>query len=193
MENLVSHIAIALTTFAITNIDDLLILSIYFAIPNIRVKEVVTGQYLGITALILISLTGIVLGGILDSKYISLLGSIPIFLGIKSLYELYKGNGQNEESEIKTNSSLSFMNVAIITFANGGDNIGVYTPLFANIKAKTITLYLSIFTLMVGVWCFLGYYLVKHKTVKNIFERYGRIILPFFLIILGSLILFDYL
>lgn len=191
MENIISNIAFAITTFAITNIDDLLILSIYFAIPNIRVNHVVLGQYVGVIALIVISLSGIVLGEILDPKYISLLGIVPIFLGFKDLFQLFRGEMKNEkeESKIKARSSLNFLNVAIVTFANGGDNIGVYTPLFARIKSDVIILYIIIFIIMIGLWCLFGYYLVKHLTIKNVFERYGKIILPFFLIVLGLWIL----
>ena len=32
----------------------------------------------------------------------------------------------------KNGSALSFINVAAVTFSNGGDNIGIYTPLFAS-------------------------------------------------------------
>jgi cadmium resistance protein CadD (predicted permease) len=153
---------------------------------------VVAGQYLGVIALVIISLSGIVLGKILDPRYISLLGILPITLGLKGLYHLYRGeeNKQGEEPEIRPGTSLSFMSVAIVTFANGGDNIGVYVPLFASIQGRLIILYLTIFIMLIGVWCLLGYYFVKHSYVKNIFEKYGRIILPCFLILLGLWILF---
>jgi cadmium resistance protein CadD (predicted permease) len=187
LEDLASNIALAITTFAVTNIDDLLILSVYFAVPDIRIKHVVAGQYLGVIALIIISLSGIVLGEILDPRYISLLGILPIILGLKGLYNLYRGeqNKQDEEEEIKAGTSLSFINVAIVTFANGGDNIGVYVPLFASIQAQMIALYVSIFIVLIGLWCVLGYYFVKHPYIKDIFEKYGRVILPCFLILLG--------
>jgi cadmium resistance protein CadD (predicted permease) len=132
------------------------------------------------------------LGKILAPRYISLLGILPIILGLKGLYNLYRGeqNKQNEKSEIKAGASLTFINVAIVTFANGGDNIGVYVPLFTSIQTRMVTLYITVFMILIGLWCVLGYYFVKHNYIRNIFEKYGKIILPCFLILLGLWILF---
>jgi cadmium resistance protein CadD (predicted permease) len=153
---------------------------------------VIAGQYLGVIALIIISLSGIILGKILDPEYISLLGIFPIILGLKGLYDLYRGgqNKQDKEAQIKSGTSLSFINVAVVTFANGGDNIGVYVPLFASIQVRMIILYIAIFIMLIGLWCVLGYYFVKHPYIKNISEKYGKVILPCFLILLGLWILF---
>ncbi|MFL5729803.1 MAG: cadmium resistance transporter [Cytophagaceae bacterium] len=180
---------IAISTFAITNIDDLLLLSIYFATPGINIRQVVAGQYAGVSALVLISLLGIFLGKLFPQEYLSLLGMLPLALGLKGLFHLLKNDKEDEKENVPENS-IGFMQVALVTFANGGDNLGVYTPLFAVTPLHYILLYVLIFMIMIGLWCLLGYYVSRHPFVKNIFRRYSKIILPVFLIGLGLGIIF---
>jgi cadmium resistance protein CadD (predicted permease) len=190
LENISTHILIGLTTFAITNIDDLLILTVYFSNSAFKKSNVVIGQYLGVMALVAVSLSGLLLGNILEPQWIGLLGIIPIILGLKGIIELFKKDESNSDI-IKTKSTIQFLNVALITIANGGDNIGIYTPLFASIDVNIAVIYIFIFMLMIAVWCVLAFYFVKHPLIKIYFSKYGHIILPFFLILLGSWILIE--
>ena len=74
------------------------------------------------------------------------------------------------------------------TLANGGDNLGVYIPLFAS-APETIPLYGVVFALMTGLWCFVGYLLANNRVVGEHVRRYGHAVLPFVLITLGLWIL----
>jgi cadmium resistance protein CadD (predicted permease) len=38
---------------------------------------------------------------------------------------------------------------------------------------------------MIGLWCFIGYFMVSNRIVGNKLKRYGHIILPFILILIG--------
>ena len=107
------------------------------------------------------------------------MGFIPIIIGIKKLIEYYKekketGRNSTKYNKFKkTNSGLSFLSVAAVTFSNGGDNIGIYTPLFAsNNQYGQIVILVVIFIFMTAVWCSIGYYLVNHsflaKSVPNV-------------------------
>lgn len=191
---MLGHVVLAILTFAVTNMDDLLILSLYFASPKYSTKNIVTGQCLGIALLVCISLTAIPLGELFDKRWISLMGIVPILLGIKDLLELTKTSpDQYNGSAIQNNKSeFQFLNVALVTIANGGDNIGVYAPLFANIQPGFVLIYVTLFALLTGVWCLLAYYLVAHPAVKAVFSKYGKIILPIFLMLLGLYILKDF-
>ena len=64
---------------------------------------------------------------------ISLLGIVPIVIGVKKLVMFRNKNESNSKQAIqdKKKNNLVFAAVAAVTFSNGGDNIGVYTPLFA--------------------------------------------------------------
>ena len=67
----------------------------------------------------------------------------------------------------KTSSALSFLSVAAVTFSNGGDNIGIYTPLFAsNNIIGQIDILVVLFLIMTAVWCSIGYYLVNQFSCR---------------------------
>jgi cadmium resistance protein CadD (predicted permease) len=188
---MIPHIGLAVFTFVITNIDDLLILSVYFAAPTYRGRNIVVGQFFGIITIIFISLSGVVLGNFLSDQWISLLGILPIIVGIK---ELLSNEGEESEDVSVSSSRFQFLNVALVTIANGGDNIGVYVPLFASLPDSSfVSLYVLIFIILTGVLCYLAYYLTNHPRIKHYAETWGHKILPYFLILLGVYILKDFL
>ena len=189
---MLTQIGIAIVTFAITNIDDLLILSMYFANPGFKARAVVMGQYLGIITLIIISLVGLILGAFLADHWISFLGAIPLALGVKGLFQL-RDEEEPEEKLNPTRSKFQFLNVALVTIANGGDNVGVYAPLFANLAMQDIIIYVIVFLLLTAVWCVLSYYIASHPKVKHVFEKHGKVILPVFLVLLGLFIMKDFI
>ena len=187
---MIPHIGLAVITFVITNIDDLLILSVYFAAPTYRGRNIVVGQFFGIITIILISLTGVVLGNFLSDRWISLLGILPIIVGVK---ELLSDEGEESEDISVKQSNLQFLNVALVTIANGGDNIGVYIPLFASLPNPSyVSLYVIVFLFLTAVLCYFAYYLTNHPKIKHAAETWGHKILPHFLILLGLYILKDF-
>lgn len=188
---MIPHIGLAVVTFVITNIDDLLILSVYFAAPSYRGRNIVAGQFVGIITLILISLTGVVLGNFLSDRWISLLGILPIIVGIK---ELLSEEGEESEDFSVKSTHFQFINVALVTIANGGDNIGVYVPLFASLPGpEFVWMYVTVFLILTAVLCVFAYYLTSHPKVKHYAENWGHKILPYFLILLGLYILKDFI
>ena len=114
---------------------------------------------------------------------------IPIIIGIKRLIEL------RETPKIKERCSkkyLSFLSVAAITISNGGDDIGVLTPLFANYNAVAeVIFFLSLFMIMTAIWCIVTYYFLRHPFVVSSINPISRIVSPFGLITLGIYILLD--
>jgi cadmium resistance protein CadD (predicted permease) len=181
--NLIDHFILSVFTFAITNIDDLVLLSVYFAFSNNK-GAIIGGQYLGIVTLIAASLSGVILGSVFPSNYIRFLGLVPIAIGLKDLWTQFrKKEGQEDESPDTDN--LSLLKVSGVTIANGGDNIGVYTPLFASLEIEVVPVYVLNFLLLTAVWCFLGYTLTRHRGVRTTLHRYKRFLLPAFLIGLG--------
>jgi cadmium resistance protein CadD (predicted permease) len=180
---------LALIAFALTNIDDLLILSFYFANTSSNGKSVVIGQYVGVFSLVLISLSGFVIGKFVDPGWLRFLGFIPMVLGVRQLIGLFR---KQEEEDTEVKPSYGFWSVALVTMANGGDNIGVYTPLFAKLNLQQLVVYLFVFALMIAIWCTFAFYLVKHPVLKSSFAKYGHIALPLFLILLGLWIFLDF-
>jgi cadmium resistance protein CadD (predicted permease) len=78
--------------------------------------------------------------------------------------------------------------VAGVTFSNGGDNIGIYTPLFAKYNSGfEVVFIIIIFMIMTAFWCVIAYYLVHHQLIATRMKKTGHIIFPLVLIVLIGL------
>lgn len=198
MDNLLKAIVTGAASFAATNIDDIFVLMLFFGQRNksVKVWHIVAGQYIGFAALVAISLVGYFARYVAPREWIGLLGLLPIAIGVKKLIEWRKAKGDVSHDEVAEeaetrNSALSVLTVSAVTFANGADNISIYTPLFAASGLRQIVVTLAVFFVLLGVWCAAGHYFGSHPLVAKTLERYGHIIVPFVLIALGLYIIYD--
>jgi cadmium resistance protein CadD (predicted permease) len=175
----------AIVAFAATNLDDIFVLTFFFGQKNLPVWRVVVGQYLGIAGLVLVSLVGFFASLVIPYRWISLLGLVPIAIGLGKLI----GRKREDMESVGIRRPESFLTVATITFANGGDNIAIYTPLFASSSLSTLAITLVTFGVMIGLWCLAGYAIGNHFAVIRLLDRYGHILVPFIFIALGFYIL----
>lgn len=191
MSQLLTAVAAAALAFVATNIDDIFVLTLFFAEVNKRVRpwQIVAGQYLGFACLVALSLMGYFARFVVAEEWIGLLGLLPIIIGIKKLWELR--NREAEEVSIEKPSAHAVVTVAAVTFANGGDNLGIYTPLFAGSTPIELLITLYVFFILVAVWCVFGYFLGRHPAVSKILYRYGHLLVPFVLIALGFYIMLE--
>lgn len=189
-----ANLVLGVTLFAVTNIDDAFVLLGFFADARFRAREVVFGQYGGMCVLIGASLVVALISLALPPKYVGLLGLAPLAIGIKKMWEL-RTDGKGDDEDVKLDAGKSaignILSVAAVTIANGGDNIGVYAPLFATRSASSTTVIVLTFLLMTAVWCWFAHWLVSHRTIGAPIRRYGRLVLPFVLMGLGCLILYE--
>src|SRR5213596_3440506 len=81
----ISALMTGAVAFSATNIDDIVFLTIFFSQASCR-WHVVIGQYLGFTALVLVSLIGFFGGQVLPHEWLRLFGVAPIAIGIKKLF-----------------------------------------------------------------------------------------------------------
>ena len=194
MENLFGILGIAVVLFASTNVDDIFVLLGFFADPKFRPRQVVIGQYLGIAALYAASVLASLISLVIPAAYIGLLGLAPIFLGLKKLWMLREGSGADDAPEDHEKVSAGHGNivaVAAVTIANGGDNISIYTPLFATRAIDEIAVIAIVFVLMAALWLGVAQFLVNHPTIGRPIRRYGHRAVPFVLVALGTLILYE--
>ena len=194
MENLFGILGIAVVLFASTNVDDIFVLLGFFADPKFRPRQVVIGQYLGIAALYAASVLASLISHVIPAAYIGLLGLAPIFLGLKKLWMLQEGSGADDAPEDHEKVSAGHGNivaVAAVTIANGGDNISIYTPLFATRAIDEIAVIAIVFVLMTALWLGVAHFLVNHPTIGRPIRRYGHRAVPFVLVALGTLILYE--
>jgi cadmium resistance protein CadD (predicted permease) len=90
----------------------------------------------------------------------------------------------------KSSGAFTIFKVALVTMANGGDNLGVYIPLLANVNTGDKVSITIIFLILTGIWCFLSYKLVNNRFIAPKILNYGHLILPFVLISIGMIILY---
>lgn len=199
MSSLVSDLGIGIVAFAFTNLDDIFLLTAFFADPRLRHRSIVIGQYVGIGGLVLVSALAALLALTFPEGWVALLGLVPLLMGLQKLLALrtdtaggtgdseeHRMQGQEHDAERRLRSQV--LAVASVTVANGGDNIAVYVPLFAT-AFEAIPIYALTFAVMTGVWCALGYLLVNNNVLSGAIRRYGHVVLPVVLIALGIYIL----
>jgi len=194
-----AEIGIAVLVFASTNVDDLLVIAAFLADPAIRTRAVVAGQFLGIAVLTAASAAAAWLALSVAGGWMALLGLLPLALGLRLLARRRRGPpgdadaGEDErtrDGERRAESRLhsQVLAVAGVTVANGGDNLGVYVPLFAA-AIERVPLHAAVFLAMTGAWCWLGHFLVNHPAAGARVRRSGHAALPFVLVALGLWIL----
>ena len=145
---------LGITLFAATNIDDTFVLLGFFADPKYRAHRVVIGQYLGIATLVAISLLAALIALVIPPAYVGLLGLLPIAIGSRKLGDLSGGRDKGEEELERHPASAArgqVLAVAAVTIANGGDNIGVYTPVFAVRSGIETAVIIAVFVLMTAM------------------------------------------
>jgi cadmium resistance protein CadD (predicted permease) len=194
MESLMALVGLALALFASTNVDDIFVLVGFFSDPRLQVRDIVIGQYAGIAALFGVSVAVSMLSLVIPGAYLGFLGIAPIAIGGKKLLDLDRGRDRTEESLEVHPVSRAYMRtaaVALVTIANGGDNIGVYTPTFAIRSGHEVAMIALVFAVMTALWCFIAHSIVNHPKLGAPIRRYGRRVAPIVLIGLGFLILFQ--
>ena len=190
METLVA----SLIAFVVTNLDDIFILILFFSDRKLKHRNIITGQFLGISTLILLSFLGSFIGLLIDVKYVGLLGVVPIYIGIKSFISLGNRSESEREVAINFNSGTHLrqtLAVASVTIANGGDNISIYVPLYAAFTNSGKVTMSLVFLVMTAAWCFIANRLSNYPIIKRSLEEYGHIVTPFLFILLGIYIMYE--
>jgi len=186
-------LGLAIALFASTNVDDMFVLVGFFADPKFRPRDIVTGQYAGITALFALGLVGSLLALVISRAYIGLLGVVAIGVGAKKLFDLYRNRELTERGLEHPDAGrhTRVATVAVLTLANGADNLGIYMPAFAIRSRLEIGMIAAIFAVMTGLWCFFAHWIVHHPTFGEPIRRYGQRAAPLVLIAIGVSIMYD--
>lgn len=194
MEHL-STIALATVLFVSTNIDDVFILLGFFSDPAYKPRQIVLGQYLGIAALVAVSILASLISLVLPPAYVGLLGLLPVAIGIKKLIELRRGGENDDESDDGPGPRWRGLGqvgaVAGVTIANGGDNLGIYTPVFATSKLPALIVIVVVFAVLVTVWLGVAHWLVNHRALGAPIRHFGHLVTPFVLVAVGVAVLYE--
>lgn len=181
----------AIGLFAATNVDDLIVLALFFArarAAGVGSAGIVVGQYLGFAAILVLCVAGAVGAGRLPAHDLGYLGLIPILLGLWLGWFGWRGRRSGDDGE-RPPAGTSWWAVAGVTVANSGDNVGVYVPAFAGRPAISLAGFVLAFLVLVGVWCLAGRLLTTHPAVVAAVRRWGEVVTPIALIAIGVIVL----
>ena len=181
--------------FIATNIDDIIVLSLFFARGAGRsgtTTRILAGQYLGfagiLAAAVLVSLGA---GAFLPEEAIPYFGLIPLALGLWAAWQAWR-NGDDDDDEAKVaGKSVAVWTVAAVTFANGGDNIGVYVPVFLSVGPAATAAYCVVFLVLVAALVLLAKFVATRPGIDEVLERWEHVLFPIVLIGLGIVILYS--
>jgi cadmium resistance protein CadD (predicted permease) len=178
--------------FASTNIDDIFLTMAFFADPRLRRSAIVVGKFVGIGSLTLLSTIAAAGSLVVSPEWIALLGLVPLGLGLHALWANRRPALALEDGDGIEQAPTAFLAqvgaVAGVTAANGGDNLGVYVPVFAD-DLSAIPVFVLVFALMTVLWCVAGNLLVSHPRLIGSMRGLSRRLLPYVLIVLGVWIL----
>ncbi|MGH3642846.1 MAG: cadmium resistance transporter [Mycobacterium sp.] len=198
----VTLIGQAVGLFAVTNIDDIVVLALFFgqAIGRKSVLRVVLGQYLGFIAILAAAIFGALGAGLLPDTAIPYLGLLPLILGVRAAVTAWRdrhcGTAQDDPDSPhdvaatkNTERGPGVLTVAAVTLANGGDNIGVYVPVFATSATPGLLTYIAVFLILVAAWCVAGHFFARRPLIAHALSRWGHVVLPVVLVGIGLVIL----
>ena len=191
---ILSSVLQAIGLFIATNIDDIIVLSLFFARgvgQRGTTARILVGQYLGFIGILGASvLVTLGAGAFLPPEVIPYFGLIPLGLGLWAAWQAWRNRGADDDDEAKVEGKkVGVWTVAGVTFANGGDNIGVYVPVFLSVGPAAVVAYCIVFLALVAALVGLGKFVATRRPIAELLERWEHILFPIVLIGLGIFIL----
>lgn len=181
-------LATAVVAFAGTTIDDLVILAALFMAHRTtghpRAAAIIGGQYAGFAAILAAALLAAAGLAVVPDRWVGLLGLVPIGFGVWGLWRL-----RGADPDSRPPLAATGTRIATVTFANGADNISVFTPLFRNLHVAGSLAAVTLFLILVAVWCATGALLGSHRAVVAKLGRISHWLVPTVFIAIGVLIL----
>ena len=176
--------------FVVTNIDDVVVLALFYAqgagLPG-TTRKVLLGQYLGFGGIVLAAVVLTVsAGALLPQGAIAYAGLLPLLLGLRAAWRAWRSREDDDDVD-----GLSVATIAAVTLANGGDNIGVYVPVFLRSGAAATAVYCAVFLGLVAVLVLTARYVATRPVVARLLDRWEGVLFPVVLIVLGVVILVE--
>ncbi|AEI10786.1 MULTISPECIES: cadmium resistance transporter [Cellulomonas] len=183
----------AVGLFLVTNIDDIIVLSLFFArgagAPGTTAK-IIAGQYIGFGGILIASvLVALGASAFLPEDAIPYFGLIPLILGLHAAWQAWRNRDDDDDDD--PGKAVAVWTVAAVTFANGGDNIGVYVPIFLTVGLAAIAAYAVVFLALVAVLVLAARYVATRRPIAEVLERWEHVLFPLVLIGLGIVILVE--
>ena len=188
-----SSVLPAIGLFIATNIDDIIVLSLFFARgagQRGTTARITAGQYLGFAGILGAAvLVTVGAGAFLPPEVVPYFGFIPLALGLWAAWKAWRGNDEDDSDGGVASKNVGILAVAGVTFANGGDNIGVYVPVFLNVGTAAVVAYCVVFLVLAAVLVLAARFVATRQPIAEVLERWEHVLFPIVLIGLGIFIL----
>ena len=179
--------------FIVTNIDDIIVLSLFYAqgagLPG-TTRKILLGQYLGFGGILLAAVAvALSARALLPQSAVAYFGLLPLLLGLRAAWQAWRDRDDDDDDD--SVGGLSVLTIAAVTFANGGDNIGVYVPVFLQAGPAGTAVYAAVFLLLVAALVLAARFVATRPPVARLLERWETVLFPLVLIVLGIVILVE--
>lgn len=186
----------AVLSYIGTSIDHIIVLILLFNQTQHRKRDdvsIISAVFIGFTLIVLTSLAARFGLSLFEPDWIGLLGLIPIVLGVRVLFKPVddEQKAQDEISRSFSRHQSQFVSVFFLMLAFGGDNLGVYIPLFASLDWLGITVTLLIYYGLTGIMLAAAYKISEVKKINHFIEKYERWLVSSVFILLGLFILLE--
>ena len=190
---ILSSVLQAIGLFIATNIDDIIVLSLFFARGAGQAGttlRILAGQYLGFAGILAATIL-VTLGAdaFLPTEAIPYFGLIPLTLGLWAAWQAWQGDDNDDDDAKVSGKNVSALIVAGVTFANGGDNIGVYVPVFTTSMPAEVAIYCVVFLILVAPLVWAARFVATRPGIAETLEKWESVLFPAVLILLGIAIL----
>jgi cadmium resistance protein CadD (predicted permease) len=195
----VGVMGVAALSFASTNFDNLVVLSAYGARPGFKSGLVKLTFLLVCATVLCLSLALATIARDQSVLQIRYLGFIPLAIGLYHLAQIFMGRRDDEapgvgpgvDPVVASSGGGAYVGFALLLLANSGDSIGVLTPLLSDLKPIFVLAgFVGAFVAALGL-ALIAALPARHPAARARLEVFARWGLPFLLIAIGAMILYD--
>jgi len=188
MADAVLLILVVFVAFLATNLDNLaLLIGLSVRYPDRR-DHVAIGY---LAAMLVVGGIAAAIGKAADAvpvHYLGLLGIVPVAIGLKGLFELFKGAESPGKSRANGDGSVIALTLAT-QLGNGTDTVLTFSVLVADANDKADILIGAAFACMVAMFAISANVVTRHASLLHQVEHYSRRVMPFVLIAVGLFVL----
>ena len=189
--DLITLTTLVVSTFAVTNLDNLIILVFLLGqSPNAR-QHVLMGFVAAVILVIAVSSVGILIGTLLSPSLVGYLGFGPLLIGIYILYQQLRSIENKSTAVISAMGAPSkvWLTTVVLMFSNSADSIAVLLPLLAESGSMPTLLIVSIYLLTSILWCAISIKIASNAGLAKRINDRGEKLVPWVMIAVGIYVL----
>ena len=194
IETILTVFPLVAAAFASTNMDNLLLMVGWMMSGKIPRTTILAGYVLGMLGVLLVSYAMGLLSYLVPIQFLGYLGVVPIGLGFKMLWDLWRSTPHEDDFDLNsagTGSMALILAIALTQLSNGVDTVLVLSPALADSLEGVDRVIIGSFAVMVGVWFGFAGWLSHHAQRIGLITKIGSWLAPFVMITVGIYILAD--